>query len=62
MVILHMVDVYTSTGLYDMVNGIVDAIKAPGEWFKIHPSGFVPGIAFLGIVGTALALIAIYAL
>ena len=57
-----MTESYTSTGLFDGINAIADMIKAPGKWFIIHPSGFVPGIAFLGIVGTALALIAIYVL
>lgn len=48
----------TETGitLYNSVNAIVDLIKAPGPWFNTNEYGLNPGVAFLGIVGTIVAI------
>lgn len=54
-----MVESYTSTGLFDAVNGIIELIKAPGKLFFVESYGLVHGIVFLGIIGTILALTAI---
>jgi hypothetical protein len=46
--------------VYDGINGLIKLIKIPGEWFKITEYGIVPGIIFVGIIGTFLVLGAMY--
>lgn len=38
------------------IDAIVDLIKAPGPWFNTNEYGLNPGVVFLGIVGTIIAV------
>ena len=48
---------YDSLGIFNTVNTIGETLAYPGKWFTIDPVYRISfGIAFMGIIGTILAL------